>query len=82
MQSEISSESTRLAEQFNRGELSITELTSRYCNVLFRQYGTYQEVAGRTGLDRRTVKKIPEFVSRLHRSLFTHETHQLYKKTK
>lgn len=57
MQSEIASESTRLAEQFNRGELSVTELTSRYCNVLFRQYGTYQEVARRTGLDRRTVKK-------------------------
>jgi DNA-binding NtrC family response regulator len=32
-------------------------LLSRYCQRLFKQYGTYEEVARRTRLDRRTVKK-------------------------
>jgi DNA-binding NtrC family response regulator len=32
-------------------------LVSSYCKRLFKQYGTYEEVARRTRLDRRTVKK-------------------------
>ena len=40
-----------------RGDLSANELTSGYCQRLFRRYGSYGEVARRTGLDWRTVKK-------------------------
>ncbi len=40
------------------GALSIADLTEGYCVQLYDKYGTYQEVARRTGLDRRTVKKI------------------------
>ncbi len=44
----------RMAE----GAVSIAELTEQYCRNLHGRFGTYQEVARRTGLDRRTVKKI------------------------
>lgn len=40
-----------------RGDLSANEVTSGYCQRLFRRYGSYGEVARRTGLDWRTVKK-------------------------
>jgi DNA-binding NtrC family response regulator len=40
-----------------RGELSAQQLTAGYCQRLFRRYGSYGEVARRTGLDWRTVKK-------------------------
>ncbi len=43
-----------------RQQLSVAELTSRYCRSLFNQYGTLQAVARITGLDRRTVKKYLE----------------------
>jgi hypothetical protein len=43
-----------------RGDLSANELTSGYCQRLFRCYGSYGEVARRTGLDWRTVKKYVE----------------------
>lgn len=46
-----------LEEYLSRQQLSITELTSRYCETLFKQHGTLQAVARITGLDRRTVKK-------------------------
>lgn len=36
---------------------SARELTATYCRLLYDRYGTYQEVARRTGLDRRTVRK-------------------------
>lgn len=39
------------------GTLSAKQMVSRYCSMLYNQYGTYEEVARRTGLDRRTVKK-------------------------
>jgi hypothetical protein len=32
-------------------------LLAGYCTLIYRQHGTYEEVARRTGLDRRTVKK-------------------------
>ena len=46
-----------LAEEIHEGALSAEELVARYCQVLYDSLGTYAEVARRTGLDRRTVKK-------------------------
>jgi hypothetical protein len=39
------------------GTLEARELLGQYCTLIYQRYGTYQEVARRTGLDRRTVKK-------------------------
>jgi len=39
------------------GAMNAQQLMRRYCDMLYRQSGTYEEVARRTGLDRRTVKK-------------------------
>ncbi|HEX9626698.1 MAG TPA: sigma 54-interacting transcriptional regulator [Acidiferrobacterales bacterium] len=39
------------------GDLDAKGLMSGYCALLYRRHGTYEEVARRTGLDRRTVKK-------------------------
>jgi DNA-binding NtrC family response regulator len=47
----------RLAERLREGGLRADELLAAYCGLLYRQHGTYEEVARRTGLDRRTVKK-------------------------
>jgi transcriptional regulator with PAS, ATPase and Fis domain len=38
-------------------EIDAQTLLSNYCRRLFKQYGTFEEVARRTRLDRRTVKK-------------------------
>jgi two-component system, NtrC family, response regulator HydG len=38
------------------GEETAKGLVSRYCKALYARHGTYEEVARRTGLDRRTVK--------------------------
>jgi DNA-binding NtrC family response regulator len=46
-----------------RGELSAQEVLSGYCQQLFRCHGSYGEVARRTGLDWRTVKKHVESAS-------------------
>jgi DNA-binding NtrC family response regulator len=40
-----------------RGDLSVQQVTAGYCQRLFKRYGSYGEVARRTGLDWRTVKK-------------------------
>jgi transcriptional regulator with GAF, ATPase, and Fis domain len=39
------------------GQLNARDLLGRYCAMLYRQLGTYAEVAARTGLDRRTARK-------------------------
>jgi hypothetical protein len=39
------------------GELTASELLSRYCRVLYARLGSYEGVAKLTALDRRTVKK-------------------------
>ena len=39
------------------GEIDAQSLVKKYCYSLYRRYGTYGEVARRTKLDRRTVKK-------------------------
>ncbi len=43
--------------QAEAGQLNASELLADYCLMLHRRFGTYEEVASRTGLDRRTVKK-------------------------
>ncbi len=48
---------SQLEEELRAGKLTIHELSKQYCEHLYGQFGTYQEVAKRTGLDRRTVKK-------------------------
>lgn len=47
----------QLAELMFDGQLSAQELLGRYCAMMYRRFGTYTEVADRTGLDRRTVRK-------------------------
>ncbi len=39
------------------GAIKASKLVSGYCALLYRIHGTYESVAKRTGLDRRTVKK-------------------------
>ncbi len=46
-----------LIQKIQSGTLEARELLSRYCALLFRRFGTYEEVARRTKLDRRTVKR-------------------------
>jgi DNA-binding NtrC family response regulator len=46
-----------LADDIHAGTLNARELLSRYCGLLYERTGTMEEVARRTGLDRRTVKK-------------------------
>ncbi len=56
--------STHLIDELTRGvrtySLDANQLVSGYCRLLYNQFGTYQEVARRTGLDRRTAKKYIE----------------------
>ncbi len=50
-------EAGRLAAEIGAGTVAAETLLTRYCGILYRQHGTYEEVARRTRLDRRTVKK-------------------------
>ena len=43
--------------QVAAGELPAGALVATYCRLLYKKLGTYEDVARRTGLDRRTVKK-------------------------
>ena len=47
----------QLIDGIETGSLTADELLSRYCQLLHGHFGTYEEVARKTGLDRRTVKK-------------------------
>lgn len=47
----------RLQAKVVRGDVSAQELLCDYCRLLYLRYGTYEEVARVTGLDRRTAKK-------------------------
>jgi DNA-binding NtrC family response regulator len=46
-----------LLDKISSGTLKADELLNQYCSLLYQRFGTYQEVARRTGLDPRTVKK-------------------------
>ena len=46
-----------VVQQMRAGQLDLKQLSIRYCQILYQRLGTYDSVAKRTGLDRRTVKK-------------------------
>ena len=48
---------SQLAHAMESGDIPAQRLLSGYCVLLYRRYGTYEEVARRTRLDRRTVAK-------------------------
>jgi len=50
----------RLVSGIETGDLDAETLLSGYCRLLYARHGTYEEVARRTGLDRRTAKKYVE----------------------
>lgn len=52
-----SAERGRLAERIQEGTIDVAEVVRTYCRNLYSELGTYEAVARRTGLDRRTVKK-------------------------
>lgn len=47
---------SRLHVGIDDGSLDAEALLSGYCELLYKRYGTYEEVARRTSLDRRTAK--------------------------
>ena len=48
---------TRLVKGIESGELDAQNLIAGYCTLLYKRYGTFEDVARRINLDRRTVKK-------------------------
>ncbi len=54
------SEDDALLAKLRAGELSAAQLLEQYCALLYRRFGTYAEVAKRTGLDPRTSRKYVE----------------------
>ncbi len=52
---------TRLLNDFVEGNLPASEVLGAYCALLYARYSTYEEVARRTMLDRRTVKKYIDY---------------------
>lgn len=54
---ESAGRSPRFLMELDKGGIDAQTLVRRYCHLLYRRYGTYGEVARRTQLDRRTVKK-------------------------
>jgi len=47
----------RLAKGIESGDLDAQDLIAGYCTLLYKRYGTFEDVARRINLDRRTVKK-------------------------
>ena len=43
-------------EDFRSGRVTADQLLSRYCTLVYRRTGSYEETARRLGIDRRTVK--------------------------
>lgn len=56
-QSNADDNNSTIELSFLKGELTAQQLLSAYCRNLYHQLGTYEAVAQRTELDRRTVKK-------------------------
>ena len=53
-------ESDTFNEMLLQGDFTAQQLLGKYCKVLYKKMGTYEAVAKRTELDRRTVKKYIE----------------------
>jgi len=49
--------SRRVSKEMLDGSISAQRLVAEYCSMLYSRFNTYEAVARRTGLDRRTVKK-------------------------
>jgi len=49
--------SPQLTDEVEAGNVDAQSLLARYCFLLYQRYGTFEEVARRAKLDRRTVKK-------------------------
>jgi len=49
--------SDALLQAIDDGRLGASALLAGYCQLLYKRLGTYEEVARRTGLDRRTARK-------------------------
>ncbi len=47
----------RLIKGLEKGDMTVSELTSGYLQLLYDKHGAYEKVARRAGMDRRTVKK-------------------------
>jgi DNA-binding NtrC family response regulator len=50
-----------LAREFRNGSLTAGQLLARYCTMVYKQCGSYEETARRLGIDRRTVKGKVDF---------------------
>ncbi|MBU1565826.1 MAG: sigma 54-interacting transcriptional regulator [Proteobacteria bacterium] len=48
---------SRISQGAENGSMTAQEMLSDYCRILYDRFGTYEAVAQRTQLDRRTVKK-------------------------
>jgi DNA-binding NtrC family response regulator len=66
--SEARSRHGQLLDLTDGGTLDASALLARYCAALHLELGTYEQVARRTGLDRRTVKKYIERAAATERS--------------
>ena len=53
----VKKSSDLLVDGIKEGNLDAESLLAQYCSMLYSRYGTYEEVARRMKLDRRTVKK-------------------------
>ncbi len=58
--SDLPDSSSRIVKEMNNGAIDAQHLIKSYCCLLYEKFGTYGEVARRTKLDRRTVKKYIE----------------------
>ena len=52
--------SSQLKDEVEAGNVDAQSLLANYCFLLYQRYGTFEEVARRAKLDRRTVKKYVE----------------------
>jgi transcriptional regulator with PAS, ATPase and Fis domain len=50
-------DAANLATGMEEGSFDAETLMAKYCSLLYQKFGTYEEVARKTRLDRRTVKK-------------------------
>jgi DNA-binding NtrC family response regulator len=46
----------QMVDDFRAGRVTADKLLTRYCTIIYRTTGSYEETARRVGLDRRTVK--------------------------